>query len=514
MNSSSKAIIFALATIAILLVFNHFSNMLLWDETVYLSNARMHAGGSNFSEDFRYPLIEWVIGGIWKITGENVLIAKLFIILCAGFSVGLAYLIAKEYLPEIESIVLAAVFMLSPLMIYWGYRVYTDVPAIFLALLSYYLIMLYERPDRDKYDRDKHHNTYQNKHKKIFLILLAGFFAGASFLARFPMALFPLAVCIYYLARKKIRPLIFFGIGALIILGPWLAYNQVSYHDMLYDFKAQYNAVERWNAYEPSSKQALNILSNVNILILIFVFIGLYFVIRDLIARKSSKARLIRNRLKLTLDERLIIAIYLVLCFIYYIFVAKLKDSRYIISFLPFLAFMAFFAFDRIKSVRRIPRLASNLFLVAVTSISILMFILSAISIQHENSCTATNPIMQSIGFFNNLNISNNPNVSNNPNNSSQSALSNISYPDNTTEFILSNAWPYYGYLLNVRARSLWDPNITYLIDIHHPKYIVYDTVLSYPMNISSNKYNVSPVKEYDSGCNAEKIIVYKIGYT
>ena len=54
----------------------HVSQFLIWDEPVYLGNAKSHIGESHFTEDFRFPLLEYVISLSWTVFGESVLIAK------------------------------------------------------------------------------------------------------------------------------------------------------------------------------------------------------------------------------------------------------------------------------------------------------------------------------------------------------------------------------------------------------------------------------------------------------
>lgn len=93
-KSKKTGIIIILLMFLLLFILLIFQNpSLLWDENVYLGNAKSHIGLSNFTEDFRFPLIEYLIAGIWLITGENIFIARLLIVFLSLAGLFFFYLI-------------------------------------------------------------------------------------------------------------------------------------------------------------------------------------------------------------------------------------------------------------------------------------------------------------------------------------------------------------------------------------------------------------------------------------
>ena len=125
------------------LILSSQTKMLLWDENVYLSNARSHYSQSNYVEDFRYPGIEYVINALWTITGENIFVIKLLMILFATMSIVLVYLFSRIYLPKQHSIFSSMILGISSIMLFWSFRIYTDMIGLFLSLLGMYLFILF-----------------------------------------------------------------------------------------------------------------------------------------------------------------------------------------------------------------------------------------------------------------------------------------------------------------------------------------------------------------------------------
>jgi len=231
-------------SLVLFLWLNSLNPVLLWDENVYLGNARSHIKQSYFIEDFRCPLLEYIIAGVWLIIGESVFIAKLTIIFFNLGSIFVFYLISKRlfkqaFLPTI-------LFALSSEFVYWGFRVYGDSVAVFFILLSLYLFI---------------------KEKNI-LYILSGLFAAFSFLSRFPLALFAISIGIYCLIKRKWKPLILFSIGFVIGILPWLIYNMIIYKNPLWDVFALYSAVEQYTCAQPAWLLLGYIVQNLSILIL------------------------------------------------------------------------------------------------------------------------------------------------------------------------------------------------------------------------------------------------------
>src|SRR5438445_1485505 len=119
--------LFLFALFLLLLFFNFLNLPLLWDEAAYLGNARSHISVSNFTEDFRFPLLEWLVASVWLITGESIFFARLLVIALAILSSYLFYLISLNYFSKRASLFATIFFSISSLILLWGLRVYADV---------------------------------------------------------------------------------------------------------------------------------------------------------------------------------------------------------------------------------------------------------------------------------------------------------------------------------------------------------------------------------------------------
>ncbi len=291
--------------LVILIVFlwlNSLNPVLVWDENVYLGNARSHLTPSYFTEDFRSPLLEYIIAGAWLVTGESVFTARLTIIL---FSLGIIfvfYLISKRLFKN--ALVPTLLFAISSEFIFWGFRIYTDSVSLFFVLLAFYLFI----------------------REKRCLYVLSGFFAALSFLTRFPLALFALSVGVYCLIKRKWKPLLLFCTGFLIGVLPWLIYNFLIYNNPLWDVFALFSAVNQYTQAQPPSLLLLSLAKSLFMLIL-FLPLGIY--------------GLINIRKKKIFDYWMIIIIYTIISLIYYLFFVKLKLMRYNLVIVPFLILLS-----------------------------------------------------------------------------------------------------------------------------------------------------------------------------
>jgi len=331
-------------------------------------------------------------------------------------------------------------------------------------------------------------------------MFLAGILSSAAFLTRFTLALFPASVIIYLIYKKEFKSILAFALGSILPLIPWMLYNQVTYHDPIWDFKAQYGAVDQWNIAEPAIKQITNFYLYVNMLVILFCIIGLIYILKKIIKKRE--------------DETTILGIYIILCFIYYTFIAKLKDARYILSFLPFIFIVAFIGINTISKrlkkkhsrkkysggksgSKSSSKSGSKLYVIiilVILAISAWMLITVLGDIHREYLCDKNSAMMQSIKYLDKkIPV--------------DERDTNIG-----TEYLLSNAWVWYGYYLNIKANSLWSPDLRMLIDRYAPKYIAYD------MNIG-NKYNQSLIEqnavleaEFDGSCNSI-VYLYKVIY-
>ena len=425
--------------------------MLLWDENVYLGNARNHITESNFTEDFRFPFLEYILAFIWFFTGESVFIAQLVIILFTLASVLFIYLIAKEYFSKRFSFLLSLLFSLCPLILFWGFRIYADIPAMFFLILSFYFLLKYEK--------------YENQ--KVFVIL-AAIAAALAFLTRFPTALFVLGIGIYFIIKKRFIDLYIFIFFFLFTLAPWLIYNYLTYGNLIWDLQEQFLVVQQWTYFEPVTKQIMNFFIFTNFLIPLLFLFGIYVII---------------TKKKLNYKLNLLTLIYVVISFIYYFFFVKLKDERYYLAFLPFIYIVSFQALDWLKKKeKKIFSYAFIFLIIALLFNSIFIFGYLAT----KNYCEKNNSIIESMNYLENK--------------------------INENDIILGNAWLWHAYKLNVRSFSLWDEDIDMLLDNHAPIYIIYNDKIgiSYNKEILDNSTRLEMEKKFVGNCG-EKTYLYKV---
>ncbi|MGC8885050.1 MAG: ArnT family glycosyltransferase [Candidatus Nanoarchaeia archaeon] len=416
------ALTFLLLFLLILfLILNWLSPLLLWDENVYLGNARSHVSESNFTEDFRFPLLEWLIALIW-IRGESLFAAKIFIILLSIATVFFTYLISREYFTVKKAFLTTLCFALSPLVIFWGFRVYADIPALFFTVVSFYCLLENEK----------------SKSKKIGMVFIAfaGIMAALAFLSRFPLALFPLSAGIYSIFKKKYKVLLIFSVFFVLALIPWLAYNQIHYQNPIWDLKEQYSVVEKWTLYEPIIKQIKNLFMSMGLFVILLP-LGIYSLLKKALENENRR------------PLALLILTYVILSFVYYLCFVKLKDARYYFAFLPFLYLIAFDGFFWLK--QRINKtVIKKTISVFVILNALVLFVGTIYTFAKIIDYERNGALIQSIDYLKEKNISSNSSI-------------------------VSNVWPWYGYYFNAKVACLWSENITELINLYDPDYIIYD---------------------------------------
>ncbi len=454
-------------------LFLNLSNLgLLWDENVYLGNARSHITQSNFTEDFRFPLLEWIIALAWVFTGENVFIARMVIILMTLATVFLVYVIGKKYFSWQLSLLLCSLFALSPLLLVWGLHVYADIPAMFFVTLAFYFIMKSEEK--------------QNKKSCLVFVALAGVFSALAFLTRFPLFLFAISLSIYLIIKKRIKHLLIFALAFLIALSPWLIYNQVNYNNPIWDLRALYSVVQTYTSPEPIMKQVWNLFFFTNFLVPVFLIIGLYASLYSL-ARKNRK------------DERLnlLILIYVLLSLVYYLFFVKLKDERYYFAFLPFVYLIAFRGFTSLFGWfnKKKINFRKIIFMIVIGLIVLSLFfnlLIAYALLKEKYVCGKNSSISQAIDYLKN----------------------DADYRLNENDTILSNAWPWFGYSLNVKAFTFWSDNIIALVDQYKAPYVIYSDSIGtkFDKEILDKSNILKLEKEFFDKCG-RRIYLYSTNY-
>ena len=291
---------FILAVILRLFFFFADYHEVWWDSGVYIGMGKyLFSGGQvGLWEDIRPVLWPLVLGFGWRIGFDPDFFGR---IITFGLSLGcifLLYLIAKRVFDEYTALVAVTIFAFSPIFFSLGFHTYTEIPSLFLLLLSI-LLLFKER------------------------IFLAGFVLGLSTLTRFPMGIFIIPFCVFLFFSKKIGSHLSSFLSAFVLsLTPFFVFNYVLYGNILTPFLAgsaaikqvlgcnvlRYNAGSAYLYWLVFAEHPLHV----------FALIGIAAQVRRWFVR-----------------EQLFLFSCVVIPLLYYSSL-QCRDYRYLLSFLPF----------------------------------------------------------------------------------------------------------------------------------------------------------------------------------
>ncbi len=458
--------ILLISVFIILVVLSLLNPGLLWDENAYLANARAHTGQSSFTEDFRFPLLEYILSAFFFLFGGSILLAKMIIIAFTLLTIYLAFLIAREYFKDDENSstikkLMIASFALSPLVIIWGFRVYADIPTLFFIILSFFFIIKSEKGSMP-----------------LLYISLAGAASALAFLARFPSLIFGFCILVYLLFRRDYKKLILFVLLFLLILAPWLLYNYQTYGYPVWDLKAQYNVVDKFTSPAPVMNQVSNLFTMTGIMPILMIF-SICLLAYSMIKHK-----------KYIKSIKFLVLGYTLLSIIYYLFFVNLKDSRYYLMILPFIYLIAFECYTPIKNYLakvKFSRVAKNILIIVIILNIILLFAYGLAYSSAQLYC-GKDAIQESINYL-------------------KPFAEDIKAKNET---VISNFWPYMGYGLNVKTASIWSKNLNEIFSVYRVRYIVYSDRFGaeYNKTILDNNSRLALEKEFSDKCR--KIFIYK----
>ncbi len=346
---NKKLIIILSLNLILLSVLSYFTPLLFWDENAYLGNARSFVSEANYTENYRSPLVSWIIAGLWFFTGESIFFAKMIMVLFYVLTIYLFYLITKNYFKK--NLLITLLFSLSSLMIYWAFRIYVDVLGVFFILLSFYLFT-------------------KNK------IFFSGFIAGFAFLTKFPLIIFGISTILYLFNKKDFKKILNYSIGILLVLIFWMIFNYFSYNDIFYDLKLYHFVVNSYNKF----MSPIIFIKDMFIVLHIFLLLSILNI-----------KRLFKN------DKFRIMLIFVLLYILYIGFISKVKFDRY----LPvIISFIYIFAWDYIENLKNI-KFKKILIKISII-LTILLLIFTLFKIGKQFSCDKNNSISQTIDYLKN----------------------------------------------------------------------------------------------------------------
>ncbi|HII72039.1 TPA: hypothetical protein HA265_04760 [Candidatus Woesearchaeota archaeon] len=454
MGSSSfprYAVFILLAVFFLFLFWLDFQEPYLrWDENAYLSNARSYIKDSPYTEDFRFPLLSFVLGNIWRLTGESLFVAKLLVILLCTGSVYLFYLISRYFFTGIQPFVATILFAFSPLTVDWGNKVYTDFPGLFFVLLSFLIFLRW---------------------KTVPGFLLVGVSAGLAFLSRFTYGLWFASLGLLFLwklfsDKRRVKVLVdglSVFLGFSLVLLPWLIVNQLRHRSMFWNVVQQFNIVDQYHYSSTVLDGLLGLLSGFNALIILAII-----------------AIPVISYLKK--EEFLLPSIFFTFFTLYFLFFVRMKLDRFWIGLLPFVIILALFTVDRYLSSWQRPVSYLLLTLMIASSFLVVDGILAV------RDCRSDGSLVRSLDF--------------------------VGKNTASGDVIVSNFWPYFGYSDNLASRGMSGKPVDSFRIRDHAKYVIYHDGIGEPYDRSAldSWDKAVRVAEFSDRCDGTAY-VYGISY-
>ncbi len=414
----SKKILWAFLGV-LLVAFVYFislDGMLLWDEHAYMANARNHLTHSYYTEDFRFPLLEFVVALTWTFTGESILAAQLLAVFFTLAFVFFVFMLAREFMEEKYALLASIVTGLSSQVLFWGFRVYNDVLGMLLVVMAIYFFV--------KALKDK-----KNSYKLFFFV---GLLTGFVFLARYPLVLIPGIFLLYLLYKGKFREFFFSCAGAFIPFLLWVVDNVVRFKDPFYQFFAQAGIVSDYSVFESPAFLFSHFWETFSFSLLFLVGFVFYF----MSAKKNEKWFLS------------VLSIVVLVNLVFYLFFVSLKLERYLLVFIPFIAIMLgmgtkfFYGFFK--------RAGAGVLVLLSLFVLMPVIVSSAYTINEMSYsawCTRDGAVKQAVGYV----------------------KENVE----AGSMIVSDTWVYYGFHANTRVVSTWTDDLEMLIYDHDTVIII-----------------------------------------
>jgi len=264
---------------------------LMWDENVYLANAKHILGITPYFEYFRFPLLWWNLSFLIPIIGENYILVRIYISLIFAISTVFFYrLLLKIVKENWKAVFFTILIILNGLIIIYANRIYPDVYGMSFLVLSIYFF----------------YNYLESKRERDFILYIL--FSVLSFLAKYPYGLFLISSWIFLNKNDKIKSILY----SILFLTPFFLYNLILYKNPIKILWDQFYFAYLWQNKEPISLFFSNSLKYLVFLTFAILFIPI----------KGGKF------------ERSIY-LFTFLSFVYFAFLTPQKDPRYLIQILP-----------------------------------------------------------------------------------------------------------------------------------------------------------------------------------
>ncbi|MFW5865821.1 MAG: ArnT family glycosyltransferase [Nanoarchaeota archaeon] len=405
--SSIGFAVILLCSAFILLFLADYSSFLIWDEPVYLGNARSHIATSHFTEDFRFPLLEYVIAFVWSITGESVTVAKTVMILFSLVSIVGFYLVSQQFFKQKWiHLISTLMFSLSPLIFTWGFRIYTDIPSLAMLLFSMYFLLQGSCCKQSLYANG--------------LMFISGIFISLSFLFRFSTIIAFIPFALYVLFKQRFQSFMCLASGSLAALIPWLISNVMMYGNPIWDVLAQGATISSYTTFQ-SPMILLRFLFqefSIGLILLLFALVSL--------AWKHPQRKYM-----------ILMWSSFAMVLLFHLFIVRLKLSRYILMVLPFVLLLEMKGLETINDFLKkifFNKLFRQVLLIAIISVVLVYYGLSIAS--------SADALSNKVECENNASL--------------KEAIKYVNVTLDPGDRIISNSPPWFGYYGNLKAYSFW----------------------------------------------------------
>ncbi len=206
-----------------------------WDSAVYINMGKylFSLGNTGLWEHIRPIIWPMILGLVWKIKLNPIIFGRLLELFFSISIIYLTYIITKEIFNKKTAVFSSILISFSSIFFFMGFRLYTEIPALFFLMLSLYLFI-----------------------KKRYFI--SGILIGITFLTKFPAGLFLICFLIYFLKEKTInwKNTFYYMSGFIIVVCLFFISNYLFYHSIfspLIDAKIAITKVLGCNYLRPES---------------------------------------------------------------------------------------------------------------------------------------------------------------------------------------------------------------------------------------------------------------------
>lgn len=207
---------------ATFLIFDY--HLVWWDSAVYIEIGKYiwSSGHSGLFEHIRPVLLPLILGSFWKLNLDPLLSGRVFELFVSIAVTALTFFISKKTFGDRPALVASVLVSFSSIFFFMGFRVYTEIPAVLLMLISTFFLF------RDRF-------------------FLSGIFAALAFSMKFTSGIIflPAMAYIFYdiffailqnkgfhKARRNVLHLItklfHFSIGSAVVIFSYFIFNFVS----------------------------------------------------------------------------------------------------------------------------------------------------------------------------------------------------------------------------------------------------------------------------------------------